>query len=125
MVVADKAPHVVTEDMVKDMQAGSVIIDISVDQGGCIETCVPTTHENPTFIVDEILHYCVANMPGAVPYTSTIALTNVTLPFVLQIANKGWEAACNDNPYLAKGLNILDGKIMYHEIAESFDIVLN
>ncbi len=125
LIKGARAPKLITRDMLKSMRPGTVIVDVAVDQGGCIETTKPTTHEDPTYIIDDVVHYCVANMPGAVPYTSTIALTNVTLPFVLQIANKGWKAACNDNPYLAKGLNILDGKIMYHEIAESFDIVLN
>lgn len=125
LIKGARAPKLITRDMLKSMRPGTVIVDVAVDQGGCIETTKPTTHEDPTYIIDDVVHYCVANMPGAVPYTSTIALTNVTLPFVLQIANKGWEAACNDNPYLAKGLNILDGKIMYHEIADSFDIVLN
>ncbi|NNC46561.1 MAG: alanine dehydrogenase, partial [Winogradskyella sp.] len=105
----------------KDMRPGTVIVDVAVDQGGCIETTKPTTHEDPTYIIDDVVHYCVANMPGAVPYTSTLALTNVTLPYVLKLANKGWQKALNGDATLAKGLNIADGKIIYKEIAEAFN----
>jgi len=91
-----------------------------VDQGGCIETTKPTTHENPTYIVDDVVHYCVANMPGAVPYTSTIALTNVTLSYIINIANNGWEKACENDLSLSKGLNIVNGKVVYKEIEEAF-----
>lgn len=122
LIPGAKAPKLITRDMLKLMRPGAVIVDVAVDQGGCIETCVPTTHENPTYIVDEILHYCVANMPGAVPYTSTIALTNSTLPYILQIADKGWQKACEDNAELAKGLNIVEGKILYKEVAEAFNL---
>lgn len=115
-----KAPKLVTRDMLKEMHPGAVIVDVAVDQGGCIETSKPTTHEDPTFIIDDIVHYCVANMPGAVPYTSTVALTNVTLPYILKLANKGWEVACADDRGLAKGLNIVNGKCVYQEIAEAF-----
>ena len=94
---------------------------VSVDQGGCIETCKPTTHENPTYVVDGILHYCVANMPGAVPYTSTVALTNATLPYAIQLANKGWEIACAENQALAKGLNIRAGKILHKGVSEAYN----
>jgi alanine dehydrogenase len=108
--------------MLKTMKPGAVVIDVAVDQGGCIETCKPTTHDNPTYVVDGILHYCVANMPGAVPFTSTTALTNATLPFVLQVANKGWKRACDENTELAKGLNMADGKIYYKAVAEAWGL---
>jgi len=115
------APKLITKDMLKDMRPGTVLVDVAVDQGGCIETTKATTHENPTFIIDDVVHYCVANMPGAVPYTSTLALTNVTLPYVLRLANEGWEKACKTDKTLAKGLNIVNGRIVYDEIAEAFN----
>lgn len=117
-----KSPKVITRDMLKLMRPGTVIIDVSVDQGGCIETCKPTTHEDPTYIVDGILHYCVPNMPGAVPYTSTVALTNSTFPYILQIADKGWSKACLDNYELLKGLNIIKGDVVHRGLAETFDL---
>ena len=113
LIPGAKAPKLITKDMLKDMQPGTVIVDVAVDQGGCFETTRATTHEDPIYIIDNVVHYCVANMPGAVPYTSTVALTNVTLPYVLQIANKGWEKACNENEGLHKGLNIVEGTIVY------------
>lgn len=116
-----KAPNLITREMLKDMRPGTVLVDVAVDQGGCIETTKPTTHENPTFIVDDVVHYCVANMPGAVPYTSTLALTNVTLPYILRLANLGWKMACDKDVSLAKGLNVVNGKIVYKEIAEAFN----
>lgn len=122
LIPGAKAPHLITRDMLKLMRPGTVVVDVAVDQGGCIETCKPTTHENPTYIIDDILHYCVANMPGAVPYTSTLALTNATLPYALQLANHGWEAACRNNEELRKGLNIVQGKIVYKGVAEAFDL---
>jgi alanine dehydrogenase len=122
LIPGAKAPHLITRDMLKDMQPGTVLIDVAVDQGGCIETCKPTTHENPVYIIDDIVHYCVANMPGAVPFTSTAALTNATLPYVIQLANKGWEKACAENEALKKGLNIIKGDIVYQEVAEAFDL---
>ena len=115
-----KAPNLITRDMLKYMRPGTVVVDVAVDQGGCIETTKPTTHEDPIFIIDDIVHYCVANMPGAVPYTSTLALTNVTLPYVLKLANKGWKQACAEDKTLSNGLNIVDGKIVYPEIADAF-----
>lgn len=121
LVKGAKAPKLITRDMLKDMRPGTVLVDVAVDQGGCIETTKATTHEDPTFIIDDVVHYCVANMPGAVPYTSTLALTNVTLPYVLRLANQGWEAACEKDDMLAKGLNIVKGKIVYEEIAEAFN----
>ena len=119
LIPGAKAPHLITKDMLKDMKKGAVLVDVAVDQGGCIETCKPTTHENPTYIIDDVVHYCVANMPGAVPVTSTYALTNVTLPFALQIANLGWKEAMKNNPDLAKGLNTHDGKVTYKAVAEA------
>ncbi|GGI55910.1 alanine dehydrogenase [Winogradskyella haliclonae] len=121
LIKGAKAPKLITKDMLKDMRPGTVIVDVAVDQGGCFETTKATTHEAPTYIIDDVVHYCVANMPGAVPYTSTLALTNVTLPYVLRLANQGWEIACAKDASLRKGLNIVDGKIVYEEIAEAFN----
>ena len=121
LVKGAKAPKLIKRDMLKDMRPGTVLVDVAVDQGGCIETTKATTHEDPTFIIDDVVHYCVANMPGAVPYTSTLALTNVTLPYVLRLANQGWETACANDKTLAKGLNVVKGKIVYEEIAEAFN----
>lgn len=115
-----KAPKLITRDMLKTMRPGTVIVDVAVDQGGCVETTRPTTHENPTYLIDDVVHYCVANMPGAVPYTSTMALTNVTLPYVLSLADKGWERACREDASLQKGLNIVKGEIVYEELLEAF-----
>ncbi|EIJ38294.1 alanine dehydrogenase [Galbibacter orientalis] len=120
LIPGAKAPSLITRDMLKEMHPGTVIVDVAVDQGGCIETTKATTHEDPTYIIDDVVHYCVANMPGAVPYTSTVALTNVTLPFVLKLANLGWEKACNADKSLQKGLNIVKGTIVYEGIAEAF-----
>ncbi len=117
-----KAPKLIKRDMLKDMHAGTVLVDVAVDQGGCMETTRPTTHEDPTFIIDDVVHYCVTNMPGAVPYTSTKALTNVTLPYVLNLANKGWEKACQEDEGLHKGLNIVYGEVVYDEISTTFGI---
>ncbi|MEO8238912.1 MAG: alanine dehydrogenase [Flavobacterium sp.] len=125
LIPGTKAPHLITRDMLKLMRPGTVVVDVAVDQGGCIETCTPTTHENPTFIIDDIVHYCVANMPGAVPYTSTLALTNATLPYALQLANKGWEKACAENEELKKGLNVANGKILYKGVAEAWNLPFN
>ena len=116
-----KAPKLITRDMLKLMRPGTVVVDVAVDQGGCIETTKATTHEDPIYIIDDIVHYCVANMPGAVPYTSTLALTNVTLPYVLKLANKGWAQACEEDASLQKGLNIVGGEIVYSEITDAFD----
>ena len=122
LIPGAKAPHLITRDMLKLMRPGTVLVDVAVDQGGCIETCKPTTHENPTYIIDDIVHYCVANMPGAVPYTSTLALTNATLPYALQLANKGWEKACQENRELRLGLNIVKGEIVYKGVSEAFGL---
>jgi alanine dehydrogenase len=124
LIPGAKAPHLITRDMLKLMRSGTVLIDVAVDQGGCIETCRPTTHEDPTFIIDGVVHYCVANMPGAVPYTSTVALTNATLPYALQLANKGWQQACRDNMDLQLGLNVVDGKVVYKGVADAFNLPL-
>jgi alanine dehydrogenase len=122
LIPGAKAPKLITRDMLKTMRPGTVVIDVAVDQGGCIETCKPTTHENPTFIIDNVVHYCVANMPGAVPYTSTLALTNATLPYAMQLANKGWQKACADNHELALGLNVVDGKVVYKGVADAWGL---
>ena len=115
-----KAPKLITREMLKEMRPGTVLVDVAVDQGGCIETTKQTTHENPTYIIDDVVHYCVANMPGAVPYTSTIALTNVTLSYIINIANNGWEKACKTDESLSKGLNIVNGRVVYKEIEQAF-----
>ncbi|GAB3271401.1 alanine dehydrogenase [Larkinella harenae] len=124
LIPGAKAPHLVTRDMLKLMRAGTVLVDVAVDQGGCIETCTPTTHENPTYVIDNVVHYCVANMPGAVPYTSTVALTNATLPYALQLANKGWQKACLDSEELKKGLNVVNGQVVYKGVADTFGLPL-
>jgi alanine dehydrogenase len=122
LIPGAKAPHLVTRDMLKLMKKGTVLVDVAVDQGGCIETCQPTTHENPIYVIDGIVHYCVANMPGAVPYTSTLALTNATLPYAIQLANKGWQKACAQNEDLKKGLNVVNGKVVYKAVADAFGL---
>lgn len=114
-----KTPYLVTKEMLPNMKRGSVVVDVSVDQGGCIESTHPTTHADPTFFVDGVLHYGVANMPGAVPNTSTLALTNATLRYGLAIADKGWKQAVQDDAALAKGVNVLDGKITYKPVADA------
>ncbi|MDB5260963.1 MAG: ald [Adhaeribacter sp.] len=124
LIPGAKAPHLITRDMLKEMKPGTVLVDVAIDQGGCIETCRPTTHENPTFVIDEIVHYCVANMPGAVPYTSTLALTNATLPYVVQLANKGWKEACRVNNDLKQGLNVVQGAVVYKGVAEAWNLAL-
>jgi alanine dehydrogenase len=122
LIPGAKAPKLITRDMLKEMRPGTVVVDVAVDQGGCVETSKPTTHQDPVFIIDDVVHYCVANMPGAVPYTSTVALTNVTLPYVLKLADKGWETACAQDEVLKKGVNIVSGNVVYEEISEVFDI---
>lgn len=122
LIPGAKAPNLITREMLKEMRPGTVLVDVAVDQGGCIETCRPTTHENPIFIIDEVVHYCVANMPGAVPYTSTVALTNATLPYALQLADKGWKIACQENHSLKLGLNVVQGKVVYKAVADAFDL---
>jgi len=122
LVPGAKAPKLITRDMLKTMRPGTVLVDVAVDQGGCIETCRPTTHEDPTFIIDDVVHYCVANMPGAVPYTSTLALTNATLPFAIVLANQGWKEAANGNLELRSGLNIIRGEVVYKAVADTFSL---
>ena len=123
LIPGAKAPHLITRDMLKLLKPGSVLVDVAIDQGGCFETSHPTTHANPVYEIDDILHYCVANIPGAVPYTSTLALTNATLPYIKALAGKGWKQACKDDPALALGLNIVEGKIVYKAIADVFGII--
>jgi alanine dehydrogenase len=122
LVPGAKAPKLITREMLKDMRPGTVLVDVAVDQGGCFETTKPTTHANPVYTIDGVLHYCVANMPGAVPYTSTIALTNATLPYAIKLAGMGWKAACKGDEALRKGLNIIDGKVVYQGVAEAFNL---
>jgi len=119
-----KAPKLVSNDLVLRMKPGSVLVDIAIDQGGCFEDSKPTTHSDPTYAVHNSLFYCVANMPGAVPYTSTYALTNVTLPYALALANKGWQKAISEDHALALGLNVHDGHVTYPAVAEAFDLQL-
>lgn len=122
LIPGAKAPRLIRREDLARMRNGSVIVDVAVDQGGCVETIRPTTHENPTYVVDGVIHYGVANMPGAVPRTSTLALTNATLPYALQLANKGWKAALRDNASLRKGLNMTGGTATYRAVAESFGL---
>ncbi|MEQ8363798.1 MAG: alanine dehydrogenase [Cyclobacteriaceae bacterium] len=122
LIPGAKAPKLISKDMLKTMRPGTVLVDVAVDQGGCIETCKPTTHEDPTYIIDDVVHYCVANMPGAVPYTSTLALTNATLPYAIKLAGHGWKKACNDNEDLKLGLNVINGKVVYKAVADAFNL---
>lgn len=122
LIPGAKAPHLITRDMLKLMQPGAVIVDVSIDQGGCVETSKPTTHEDPVYEVDGIIHYCVANMPGAYARTSTFALTNATLPFGLEIANKGWKKAALENPGIYKGVNVYNGQVTCKPVAEAHDL---
>jgi alanine dehydrogenase len=122
LIPGAKAPHLITKDMLKLMKKGAVLVDVAVDQGGCFETTKATTHAEPTYVIDNIIHYCVANMPGAVPYTSTLALTNATLPYAIQLANKGWKDACKNNAELRLGLNVVNGKVVYKGVSEAFNL---
>jgi alanine dehydrogenase len=122
LIAGAAAPKLVTRDMVRRMKAGAVLVDISIDQGGCFETSRPTTHAEPTFIVDDVVHYCVANMPGAVPRTSTFALNNVTLPFARKLADHGWKAAMQADAHLANGLNVHEGHVTNAAVAEALDL---
>ena len=122
LIPGAKAPKLVTRDMLKEMEPGTVMVDVAIDQGGCFETSRPTTHEDPIYYVDGILHYCVANIPGAVPYTSTLALTNATLPYAIQLADKGWRRACRENRELELGLNIVQGKVVYKPVADAWGL---
>lgn len=122
LIPGAKAPKLVTRDMFRDMEPGTVLVDVAIDQGGCFETSRPTTHEDPVYYVDGMLHYCVANIPGAVPRTSTLALTNATLPYALQLADKGWRRAAQENPELRLGLNVVEGKVVYRPVAEAWGL---
>ena len=125
LVAGASAPKLITRDMLKLMKKGSVLVDVSIDQGGCFETSKVTTHDKPTYVVDDIIHYCVGNMPGAVAQTATLALTNATLPYITDIANKGWQQALKDNQNLLNGLNIHQGKITHQAVAESLNYQYN
>jgi len=122
LVPGDKAPHLITRDMLKTMKKGTVLVDVAIDQGGCFETSRPTTHSEPTYEVDGILHYAVANIPGAVPNTSTTALTNATLRYAVALADKGWQQACREDEALRKGLNIVEGKVTFKAVADVFGL---
>ena len=122
LVPGAAAPKLVTRDMVKTMKAGAVIVDVAIDQGGCVETSKATTHSDPTYVVDGVVHYCVANMPGAVARTSTFALNNVTLPFAVALANKGWKKALKDDTHLRNGLNVADGKVTFQAVAQAHNL---
>jgi alanine dehydrogenase len=122
LVAGAAAPKLVSRDMVKAMKAGAVVVDIAIDQGGCFETSRPTTHADPTYVVDDVVHYCVTNMPGAVPRTSTYALNNATLPFVLALADKGWKRALADDVHLRNGLNVAQGRITHAEVAGAISL---
>jgi alanine dehydrogenase len=122
LIPGKKAPHLITREDLKSIPDGCVIVDVAVDQGGCVETIKPTTHEDPTYFVEGVLHYAVANMPGAVPRTSTLALTNATLPYAVKLANHGWQEACRRDGALKLGLNIVNGKIVYGGVAEAFGL---
>ncbi|MCR4994358.1 MAG: alanine dehydrogenase [Bacteroidales bacterium] len=122
LVPGDKTPHLITREMLGLMEPGTVLVDVAIDQGGCFESSHPTTHSDPVYVEQGILHYCVANIPGAVPNTSTLALTNATLRYVLALADKGWRQACKDDPALAKGLNIAEGKVVFKPVADVFGL---
>ncbi len=122
LIPGDKAPHLITRDMLKMMEPGTVLVDVAIDQGGCFETSHPTTHSEPVYTVDGIIHYAVANIPGAVPNTSTIALTNATLRYAIALADKGWRQACKDDHSLALGLNVVEGKVTFKAVADVFGL---
>ena len=121
LIAGAKAPKLISKNLLKKLKPGCVMVDIAIDQGGCFETSVPTTHENPIYTIDNVVHYCVANMPGAVPYTSTYALTNKTLPYLLEIANKGWKIASKENLEIKSGVNVISGKIVNKNVSEAFE----
>lgn len=122
LIPGDKTPHLITRDMLPLMKPGTVLVDVAIDQGGCFETSHPTTHSEPTYVMDGIVHYAVANIPGAVPFTSTMALTNATLPYTVALADKGWQKACKDDPALALGVNVAGGKVVYKAVADVFGL---
>jgi len=125
LIPGAKAPKLITKDMLALMRPGTVLVDVAVDQGGCFETTHATTHADPTYIIDHVVHYCVANMPGAVPFTSTVALTNATLPYALQLVQKGWKKACKENNELKLGLNVVGGKVVYQGVADAFNLPMH
>ncbi len=125
LIPGGKAPSLITRDMLTLMQPGTVMVDVAIDQGGCFETSRPTTHEAPVYVIENIVHYCVANMPGAVPYTSTMALTNATLPYIILLAEHGWKHACRENEELRKGLNIVEGEVVYKSVSEAWGLAYN
>jgi len=124
LIPGAKAPKLVTRDMLKIMKKGSVLVDVAIDQGGCFETSKATTHKDPVYTIDGIIHYCVGNMPGAVAKTSTLALTNATLPYAVEIANKGWKKAMKENPEIKKGANVIQGQITFKGVADAFNLKL-
>ena len=120
LIPGAEAPKLITKKMLKNMKRGSVIVDVAIDQGGCVETSKPTTHANPTYIVDDIVHYCVANMPGGVPRTSTLALNKATLPFLMKLADNGYQKALKEDKNFLEGLNVFKGEVTYKAVAETF-----
>ena len=122
LIPGDKAPHLITKEMLKMMQPGTVMVDVAIDQGGCFETSHATSHSEPVYTVDGVVHYAVANIPGAVPYTSTLALTNATLPYALFLADKGWQRACKESSALFAGLNVVDGKVTFKAVADVYGL---
>ncbi|MFI3323980.1 MAG: alanine dehydrogenase [Rikenellaceae bacterium] len=122
LIPGAKAPKLITADMLKEMQRGAVMVDVAIDQGGCFETSHATTHQEPTYVVDGVVHYAVANIPGAVPYTSTLALTNATLPYAIALADKGWRKACAESKELRLGLNVVEGKVVYRGVSEAWGL---
>lgn len=122
LIPGAKAPKLITREMLSSMKRGAVLVDVAIDQGGCFETSRPTTHSDPIYTVDGVVHYCVANMPGAVPRTSTLALTNATLPYAVEIANKGWKKSFKENPEIILGANVVDGHVTYKAVAEAFNL---
>ena len=122
LIPGTKAPRLVTREMLKTMKKGSVMVDVAIDQGGCFETSKPTTHSDPVYTVDGVVHYCVANMPGAVAKTSTLALTNATLPYAIEIADKGWKKSLKENLEIRLGANVVEGKVTYKGVADAFNL---
>jgi alanine dehydrogenase len=122
LVPGDKTPHLITREMLKLMEPGTVLVDVAIDQGGCFETSRPTTHSDPVYTEEGIIHYCVANIPGAIPNTSTLALTNATLKYAVALADKGWQQACKDDEALAKGLNIVEGRVTFKPVADLYGL---
>lgn len=122
LIPGAKTPHLITADMLKLIKPGAVLVDVAIDQGGCFETSHPTTHNDPVYTIDGVLHYAVANIPGAVPYSSTLALTNATLPYAVRLATKGWKQACAEDAGLAKGVNVVDGKVTFKGVSDAFGL---